>query len=147
MTESLDNKIKEVILKMGFKEDQIKITIDQEYNKISINIDDEAVREENTPKVLSAFNHLFNQILKKESKPYHVIDLNYYRKERERLITELARAAAKRASVSGENIELPPMNAYERRLVHVEISTHPELETESIGKGKERRVIVKQLNL
>jgi len=73
------------------------------------------------------------------------VDLNYYRKERERLIAELARAAAKKASITKEEVALPPMNAYERRLVHVELTTHPELKTESIGVGRERHVIIKQL--
>ena len=75
-----------------------------------------------------------------------VVDLNYYRKERERLIAELARAAAKKATVTREEVELPPMNAYERRLVHLEITTHPDLKTESAGIGKERHVIIKHLS-
>lgn len=39
-------------------------------------------------------------------------------------------------------IALPAMNAYERRLVHVEISTRPDLKTESVGMGKERHIII-----
>ena len=34
------------------------------------------------------------------------------------------------------------MNAYERRLVHVEISTHPDLRTESVGVGKDRHIVI-----
>lgn len=130
---------------MGFTEDVISVTVDEEHHKISLFVDDEAVRGDVAPIILSALNHILNQILKKEGKPYHVIDLNYYRKERERLISELARAAAKRATVTKEEVELPPMNAYERRLVHLEIATHPELTTESRGISKERKVVVKQL--
>lgn len=131
---------------MGFNDDQIKISLDEEHKKISLIIDDEAVRGEIAPKALFAFNYIFNQILKKEGKPHHVVDLNYYRKERERLITELARAAAKKASIAKSEVELPPMNSYERRLVHMEIATHPDLTTESRGTGKERRVVIKCLN-
>ena len=130
---------------MGFNNEQVDVKGDDDHNKISIKIDDEVVRGDKTSKVMSAFNHLINQMLKQEGYRHHVIDFNYYRKERERLITELARAAAKKAVITNENVELPAMNSYERRLVHMEIATHPELETESVGKGKERRVVVKHL--
>ncbi|MEX0690028.1 MAG: R3H domain-containing nucleic acid-binding protein [Candidatus Paceibacterota bacterium] len=143
---NIEDLTKNIFLMMGFSEDQVKVTIDEEHNKISIMVDDESVRGDKAPIILSSLNHIINQILRKEGKSYHIIDFNYYRKERERLIAELARAAARKASVGKDKIELPPMNAYERRLVHVEISTHPELETESIGKGRERRVIIKQLS-
>jgi spoIIIJ-associated protein len=42
-----------------------------------------------------------------------------------------------------EAVELPPMNAYERRLVHMKVATKSDLETDSIGEGDERRVVVK----
>lgn len=142
---NLSEKIENMLRQMGFKESDIRVKMDEEHKKVSLFIDDESVRGDNTPQILSAFNHLINQMLKKENQPHHVIDLNYYRKERERLITKLARAAARKATVTEENVELPPMNSYERRLVHVEIKTHPELDTESTGTGKSRRVVVKQL--
>ncbi len=138
-------KIRKIVELMGFGESNVKVQIDEEYKKISLLIDDEVVRGDAAPEVLSAFNLIFNQILKKEGAPHHIVDLNYYRKERERLITELARAAARKAGITKNEVELPPMNAYERRLVHVEIATHPELTTESRGVGRERRVVIKCL--
>ena len=145
MTDQTLKKIKTIVKLIGFKEENIKVQVDEEHKKILLLIDDETVRGDVTPLVLSAFNHIFNQLLKKEGEPYYVVDLNYYRKERERLITELARAAAHKATITKSEVELPSMNAYERRLVHVEISTHPELTTESKGSGKERRVVIKHL--
>ena len=44
-----------------------------------------------------------------------------------------------------EKISLPAMNSYERRLVHVELSIHPEVATESAGMGKERCVVIKPI--
>lgn len=143
--EKMRQKIETMISLMGFKEEDIKINIDEEHRKISLIIDDEAVRGNSTPQILSSFNHIFNQILKKENKPHFIVDLNYYRKERERLIVELTRTAARKATVKKEEIELPPMNSYERRIVHMEVSTHPELTTESKGEGKERRVVIKKV--
>lgn len=143
--ENFSDKIKSMILLMSFKEEQISIKMDEEHRKISIIIDDEIIRGSKTSEIMSAFNLLINQMLKKEGKQHHIIDINYYRKERERLIVELARASAKKATIENKEMELPPMNSYERRIVHKELSTHPDLKTESTGKHKERRVVIKQI--
>ena len=137
-------KLKTIIELMGFAE--AKVSIDEEHRKISIFIDDEIIQGQ-TANLLNAFEHIFNLITKKENGPSLVVDLNYYRRERERLIAELARAAAHKAMVTKSEVELPPMNAYERRLVHLEITSHPELKTESIGLGKERHIIIRRFSI
>ena len=142
--EKITAKLKTIIELMGFAE--AKVSIDEEHRKISIFIDDEIIQGQ-TANLLNAFEHLFNLITKKESGPSLVVDLNYYRRERERLIAELARAAAHKAMVTKSEVELPPMNAYERRLVHLEITSHPELKTESIGLGKERHIIIRRFSI
>ena len=141
--ENISPKIKILLDLMSFRE--TRIVIDSEHRKLSIFIDDDIVKD-HIPNLLSAFDHLFNLILHRENTPAHIVDLNYYRRERERLITELARAAAKKAMMTKSEISLPPMNAYERRLIHMEITTHPELATESTGEGRERHIVIKHLN-
>ena len=136
-------KIKKILELTGFKNP--RVSADEEHRKISIVVDDE-MNQTQTAATLGAMDHLFNLILHREEKPIFVFDLNYYRKERERLISELARAAAHKAMLTKTDVELPPMNAYERRLVHLEITTHPELKTESFGTGRERRVVIKHLS-
>lgn len=127
---------------MGFSE--VRVELDEEHKKIATHIGDGLTREE-IGFLLPALEHVVNLMTRQEKLPSYVVDVNYYRKERERLIAELARAAARKAVMTKEEVELPAMNAYERRLVHVEIATHPELRTESVGTGKERRVIIKRL--
>ncbi len=140
--ENTVEKTKNMLELMGF--DGARVDFDEEHSKISIFIDDEVI-EPRVATTLPAIEHILNLMCKKEKAL--VVDLNYYRKERERLIAELARAAAKKATVTKEEVELPPMNAYERRLVHLEITTHPDLKTESAGIGKERHVVIKHLSL
>ena len=43
-------------------------------------------------------------------------------------------------------ITLRPMSSYERRIVHMELSANPQIKTESIGEGAERKVIISPLN-
>jgi len=139
--ERVIQKLKTLLEIMGFNE--ARVNFDETHRKISIFIEDEIIRKQ-IPNILPAFDCLVNLIARQEGENSVIVDLNYYRKERERLIIELARAAARKALATQTPIELPPMNAYERRLVHMEITTHPDLTTESIGQGKERRVVVKK---
>ena len=127
---------------MGFSE--VRAEVEEEHKKISVVIGDGLTRDE-VGFMLPALEHVVNLMTRREKLPPYVVDVNYYRKERERLIAELARAAARKAVATKTEVELPPMNGYERRLVHVEIATHPELTTESVGTGKERRVIIKRI--
>lgn len=124
---------------------QSEIMSDPERRRLSVMVDGREVRE-NIASVLPALDHLVNLMVRKDTRELLIVDLNHYRKERERLIVDLARAAAHRAMVTKEDIELPPMNAYERRLVHVEIQSHPELRTESVGTGKARRTFIRRIN-
>lgn len=140
--ETLKEDIKKIVMLMGLGEPEI--TIDEEHKKVSLIIDDR-VASNNISLFLPAFEHIFSLLLKKKELPLFIIDVNYYRKERERIIAELARAAAKKAIITKSDVELPPMNSYERRLVHTEITLHPELKTESTGIGKERRVVIKRI--
>ncbi|MCL4404216.1 hypothetical protein M1432_02650 [Patescibacteria group bacterium] len=140
----LKEQVQSLIARMGFPDAQV--SVDDEHHKISVVIDDEAVRAQ-LPSLLPALEHLVNLILRKVKSPSYVVDLNYYRRERERLIIELAKAAAKKAAMTKGEVALPPMNAYERRLVHVEISTNPDLMTESIGAGKDRHIVIQPTNL
>lgn len=74
--------------------------------------------------------------------PRFVVDVNDYRKERWEEIAALAEEAADLACETGQEVELPPMNAFERRIVHLVLDEDKEVVTESEGEGEERRVIV-----
>jgi predicted RNA-binding protein Jag len=140
--QELFEKAKKIIELGGFY--GVEMHIDEEHRKMSFVIEDKIVSD-NVTTFLPAFDHILGLVFRKEKQSPFVIDINYYRKERERLIAELARAAAKKAILTKQDVELPFMNGYERRLVHMEIATHPELRTESVGEGKERRVVIQRI--
>ncbi len=133
--------INNLINLMGFK--SFELNFWPENKRINLIIDDDLVNKKQIPVLILAFENVFNLIAKKMNFENVVVDINFYRKEREKLIIELAKAAAKKVLVTKQEVELPPMNAYERRLVHTEISLHPDLTTESQGEGKSRHVVVK----
>lgn len=140
--EEIFEKIRNLVQGMGFHD--AEVSIDEEHRRISVIIDDKLMHE-HIAIFLPALDHIFGLVFRKHGESPFVLDVNFYRRERERLIAELARASAKKAMITKSDVELPPMNAYERRLVHMEIITHPELKTESVGIGKERRVTIKHI--
>ncbi len=97
------------------------------------------------PQLVSDFENILRLIAFKDKAELVFVDVNNYRKERERLIVEIAKAAARKALISKAEVNLPAMNAYERRLVHTELSTRPDVKTESIGFGANRYVVVRPI--
>jgi spoIIIJ-associated protein len=138
--------IKEIFQKMGFKD--FKIDFDGEYMHGSVFIhENENLIKENLPSLVLNINKIIQFIAKKNKTKPVFLDINNYRKEREQLIIELARAAARKVVVTGKEISLPPMNSYERRIVHSELISNPEVKTESRGSGKNRSVVIKPASL
>ncbi len=124
--------------------DGFEINFNETAKKISLIINNYLSQPE-IPGFLEDFEYLINLICQKEIQSRIWLDVNNYRRERERLIVELAKAAAHKAVLNKKEVSLPAMNAYERRLVHLEIASRPDLKTESIGEGKERRVIIRPI--
>ena len=121
------------------------IDFDLETRKISIFVNEGEWIKQWLPSLVAEIDHVVKLLAKKENTESFFVDINNYRKERERIIVEIAKAAARKALTAKEDVTLPVMNAYERRLVHVELSMHPEVKTESVGEGRDRHVIVKPI--
>ena len=69
-----------------------------------------------------------------------VIDVEGYRKRREQALTRLAQHMADKVRQRGEAISLEPMPASERRVIHMALRDAPDVYTESLGEGRQRRV-------
>ena len=74
-----------------------------------------------------------------------VLDAAGYRDRRAEVITERAERAAERAIANGDEVELDPMPARERRVVHEYLKERTEVETYSAGDEPQRRVVVAPL--
>jgi spoIIIJ-associated protein len=74
-----------------------------------------------------------------------VLDAAGYREKREEVIAERAERAAEKAIASGDEVELDPMPARERRVVHEYLKERTEVETFSAGDEPQRRVVVAPL--
>lgn len=93
---------------------------------------------------LYALEHIMRSILNKEGLSERIsIDINGYKEDKDRMITNIARDAADQAHRERKPVILRPMNAYDRRIVHMTIHNDDRVETESIGEKEERKVVVK----
>lgn len=130
---------------MGFDDYAIEVDEEHRHGKILIRNNPTLVKE-NLQSILDSINHLVQLIAKKEKQPPAFFDINNYRRERETIITELARAAARKAATTKAEISLPAMNSYERRIIHVELASRPDVSTESMGVGRARYVIIRPID-
>ena len=71
------------------------------------------------------------------------IDVNDYKKQKRESIVKLADTIANQVVYNKNSVVLRPMSAYERKMVHLEISLRDNLTTESVGDDLMRRVIIK----
>ncbi len=92
-----------------------------------------------------AFSHLIKRMVaKKHGEEMRVIvDINGMRARNDEQIKNKASMMAERARAFKMNVELDPMTSYERMLVHSHLEKEPNIKTESVGEGRERRLVIK----
>lgn len=71
-----------------------------------------------------------------------VVDVEGYRVRREESLIGLAERVARQVSRTRRPMVLEPMPANERRIVHITLREHPDVQTESSGEGANRRITV-----
>lgn len=97
-------------------------------------------------RTLSALEYLTSAVINKDESAPHVrvsIDVGGYKERRDERLRGVALKAAARARKTGFAVELEPMSAAERRVIHMTLADDPAVESESSGEGRNRRVVVK----
>ena len=95
-------------------------------------------------RTLAALEFLSNAVVNKgDAEPIRVvIDVGGYKRRRDERLRQTAMRAASRVRKSGDPVELEPMSAAERRIVHMAIAEEVDVVSESTGEGRARRVVV-----
>ena len=93
---------------------------------------------------LNALQYISSQIVCKRLDRWIplMIDVQGYRTRRERQLRQLAQRMAEQAIHTGRRQVLEPMPANERRLIHLELRDHLEVDTESVGEEPNRKVTI-----
>lgn len=72
-----------------------------------------------------------------------LIDVNDHHESQLEKVRDAARALAQRARLFKHDVDMPPLSAYERLVVHELFAEDEDIETESAGEGKFRHIVLK----
>ncbi len=71
-----------------------------------------------------------------------MVDVSGYRKRRERDLEEMARSLARRAIRTGQRVTTEPLDARDRRIIHLALQDSAKVTTHSEGEEPFRRVVI-----
>ena len=92
---------------------------------------------------IDAIQYLANAVVRAEGGEHDVVvDAAGYRARRTKTLASVAERSARLASATGNPVELDPMTAVERKIVHEALKEDPEVETRSEGSEPNRYVVV-----
>ena len=75
--------------------------------------------------------------------PKVTVDVAGYRQQQQEALIQRAKEAAEKVRRWGDVVELEPMNAYDRRIVHTALRDDPDIETHSVEvAGSNMKVIL-----
>ncbi len=93
---------------------------------------------------LSALQYITRLIVSRElqRRANIVVDVEQYKSRREKRLHSLALRMAKQATQRGRTVNLEPMPAYERRIIHLSLRDRTDVYTQSVGEGDSRKVTI-----
>ncbi len=96
---------------------------------------------------LSSLQLLVNQILTKRSGEYKrvILDVAGWRQNKEKELIEQAKGWAIEVKESGKELDLEPMPSWQRRIIHMAIGEIDGVESESVGEGRDRHLVIKKI--
>ncbi len=150
--------LRDVLTLLGFTGTEITLSEssdgDNDRGRRDVTLDVDTTDEESAENIgvligkrgdtLSSLQYLLNTIVGrgKRGSPMFSIDIEGYRRRHRERLMDLAEEVANDVSESGDIIELKPMSAADRRVIHVTLQERADVVTQSIGKGRERRIEV-----
>ena len=95
-------------------------------------------------RTLDALQMVLTSLMSSRIKFYYpiVVDIESYKSRRKKKLVDIARSSAARAKERGGKVTLAPMNAYERRIIHLALVNDEGVVTHSEGEDPERRVVI-----
>jgi spoIIIJ-associated protein len=94
---------------------------------------------------LADLQYITNRLLfqQDQSAPKVMVDVSGYRAQARDALVKKAKEAAEKVRRWGDVVELEPLSAFDRRIVHNAIKDDPDIETHSVEvEGTEKKVIL-----
>ncbi|MBQ7445154.1 MAG: Jag N-terminal domain-containing protein [Clostridia bacterium] len=137
--------IKEVMAYLGVEGDLSFSYPDEETIKVDITGSNISSMIGKRGDVVYAISYLSNIIVNKDKTVFKriVVDCENYRANKEKKLIDLANSTAARVCKYRRPIQLPPMPAAERRIIHTVLQSNRMVETESFGVEPQRCVVIR----
>ena len=141
----IEEEAKEFFNKMAFEVDIELLPQKEQTVHINLKTDTPPILIGENGQTLMEIQQLLSAILKRKiQEPFFIdIDINDYKKRKIEYLKETAKILADEAVLTKEEKWLPPMPAYERRIIHLELAERTDVATESIGREPERKIVIK----
>jgi spoIIIJ-associated protein len=94
---------------------------------------------------LADLQYVVNRILfqQDQNAPKVMLDVGGYRSQAREALVKKAKDAAEKVRRWGDAVELEPMNAFDRRLVHQALKDDPDIETHSVEvDGTDKKALI-----
>ena len=140
--------IENLLQKMSISGD-VELLENGDYPRFTVKISDAGILIGENGSHLAAFTHIVKKMADNEFRrsdmeriPFS-LDINGYRAKKDEELENLAKMSAQRAMYFKRDVEMEPMSAYERRVVHSALTGYGEIVTESVGQDPYRKVVIK----
>ena len=123
-------------IQVSIQDDRYLVDLDAENNAILIGRGGQSLQGLNQV-LRSATNATFKQRFNT------LVDINNYKQDRYSKVRSMAHRIAKNVQRSKIDATLDPMPNDERKVVHQELANYKNIKTESVGDGRNRRLVIK----
>ncbi len=124
----------------------LKINLEIKEKRIYINVtgDDMNYLIGYRGETLNYLQLIFSNVANKEIKHKCsvILDIENYREKRKVVLEGLAEKIARTVIRNRKKIELEPMTAYERKIIHTKLQNNSKVKTYSVGEEPNRRVVI-----
>ena len=136
--------LSELVSDLGFK---LEVTSEWTDEGCLLNLrgDDAHFALAENGELLDAFEVLLFQIMGRDLEREHrfVVDADGFRQTRKAELRAMAHFAADNVRKNGRPFTFGKLNSTERRIIHLTLRGEEDLDTESVGDGRERRLQVR----
>lgn len=143
--ELLKNLVSELLLRLDIEPTGLTVSTGHR-TVVAITVEDTTPLVGPNGEHLRALNTLTKRLVEQKygvEAASFLIDVNNYHENQMESVRAGARMLAQRARLFKHDVELEPMNPYERLVIHELFAEDPQIETRSEGEGKFRHVVLK----
>jgi spoIIIJ-associated protein len=147
MTETCTNAeqfLSELVRDLGL---QLKVSAEMTDDGCCLDLqgDDSHFAHAENGELLDAFETILFQIYGRQLDREHrfIVDADGYRQTRKKELQAMARFAGDQVRKSGRPFTFGVLNSTERRIIHTTLQAEPDLTSESVGEGRDRRLQVR----